>query len=647
MIYRNSDNNYTNLNQVLINRAYGESLFNEAVRLMGGETVEKLINWKESVASSSRTNVRYVVFMARRSYVLFLLLEKMTEEQLEETENQHFLTDSGMLLQCEKLYEYYIHHGKHFPEIVIVDDVLIHGRNINNFLRVLENHLLKIFESKSLETNVTVDYSTVRDAFAEAVTIRVFYCSKGQLLLSPRYLLSLESEEDVELSVLRQLSNQLSSLVLYADVANATYVISEKISAQQMKEVWNKIKQREENDKEIAAIKTVYQNSRQYLLIKYISGNKGHISSIGIVRFIYNQQDDSYRAIPLIILPQLDGKDTEILIDELSARYNSDEFSKWLDRLGKINGKRMLNEFLTLVMSNAFLQVFNADYGIEREQFDFANEIHKLARNYLIESVEQSENSLTKFLKNTKITGEDLNDIIRKVTHDQKELIENSSVNEQLSNQKMISIRRDIEKKFYELGWEDELNAVNCEKKIVFDTRDIFVRKNQDCYSLLKDFMGNKPQEERNYIIAIFLQMMDAGILSLSSFASEDDLVDGFRQFVKAGEQAMFLYPIAMYLYVPMLTMIEQSAGLKRVELESELEDFFESDKCDISEKDKQSIKAYVGKVYQIKQKMVEWNGNYYRKIDLPDKEKNISNMRQLFDQQRKYMREYLEFSRM
>ena len=67
MIYRNSDNNYTNLNQVLINRAYGESLFNEAVRLMGGETVEKLINWKESVASSSRTNVRYVVFMARRS----------------------------------------------------------------------------------------------------------------------------------------------------------------------------------------------------------------------------------------------------------------------------------------------------------------------------------------------------------------------------------------------------------------------------------------------------------------------------------------------------------------------------------------------------------------------------------------------------
>ena len=64
-------------------------------------------------------------------------------------------------------------------------------------------------------------------------------------------------------------------------------------------------------------------------------------------------------------------------------------------------------------------------------------------------------------------------------------------------------------------------------------------------------------------------------------------------------------------------------------------------------QKDKQSIKAYVGKVYQIKQKMVEWNGNYYRKIDLPDKEKNISNMRQLFDQQRKYMREYLEFSRM
>ena len=639
--------NYTNFNSAFVNRGYGDSLFNEAVRLMGSETVGKLIEWKESVASSSRTNVRYVIFMARRSYVLFLLLEKMTQKRLEDTENQYFLTDSGMLLQCEKLYEYYIHHGKHFPEIVIVDDVLIHGRNINNLLRVLEKHLLKLFEAKSFESNVPVDYSAVRDAFAEAVTIRVFYCSKEKLLLSPRYLLSLESEEFVELSELRQLSNQLSSLVLYADIANATYVISEKISDQQMKEIWSMMKQREEIDKEIAAIKTVYQNNRQYLLIKYLGGYDGYISSIGIVRFIYNQQDDSYRAIPLIILPQLDRDETETLINELSAKYDSEKFSKWLDRLDKIDGKRMLNEFLTLVMSNAFLQSFNADYGIDRDKSDFANEVHKLARNYFIESAEQSEKSLTEFLKDAKITGEDLNVIIRNVVHNQKDLIENSSENGQLSDQKKICIRKDIENKFYELGWEDELNAVSCEKMIVFDTRDIFVRKNQDCYSLLKVFMDNKTREERNYYLAIFFQMMDAGILSLSSFASENDSVDGFRQFIKAGEQAMFLYPIAMYLYVPLLTMIEQNAGLKRVDIFSELEDFFDSDKCDISGKDKENIKSYVDKIYQIEQKMAEWNGNYYRKLDLPDREKNINNMRQFFERQKKYMQEYLEFSRM
>ena len=647
MKYNNIRKNYTNVNNAFINRDYAESLFDEAVRLMGSETVEKLIKWKESVASSSRTNVQYVIFMARRSYVLFLLLEKMTEKRLEDTENQCFLTDSGMLLQCEKLYKYYIRHGKQFPEIVIVDDVLIHGRNINNFLRVLENHLLKLFEAKSFETNGHVDYSAVRDAFAEAVSIRIFYCSKGQLLLSPRYLLSLESEEEVELSELRQLSNQLSSLVLYADIANATYVISEKISDQKMKEIWSEMKQREENDTEIAAITTVYQNNRQYLLIKYFSVNEGHISSIGIVRFIYNQQDDSYRAIPLIILPQSDSNETETLIKELSVEYSSEEFSRWVNRLGKINGKRMLNEFLTLIVSNAFLLAFNADYGVERDEFDFANEIHKLARNYFIESAERSEKSLTGFLKDAKITGEDLNRIISNVTHDRKDLIKKSSINDQLSDQKKSYIRRDIESTFYGLGWEDELNAVKCEKKIVFDTRDIFVRKNQDCYSLLKSFIDNKPFEERNYYLAIFLQMMDAGILSLSSFASEDDLVDGFRQFIKAGEQAMFLYPIAMYLYVPLLTMIEQNASLKRVDFYSELEDFFDSDKCDISGKDKQDIKKYVDRIYQIEQKMAEWNGNYYRKLDLPDREKNISNMRQFFEQQKKYMQEYLEFSRM
>ena len=75
MKYSNISKNYTNLNNVFFDRDYAESLLNEAIRLMGSETVEKLIEWKESVASSSRTNVQYVIFMARRSYVLFLLLE--------------------------------------------------------------------------------------------------------------------------------------------------------------------------------------------------------------------------------------------------------------------------------------------------------------------------------------------------------------------------------------------------------------------------------------------------------------------------------------------------------------------------------------------------------------------------------------------
>lgn len=624
-----------------------DRLQNEAIRLMGRETVDNLMRWKDAVTSLNRKNVKFVIFMARRCYILFLLLESMTGTPLSDDENHYFLTDSGMLLQCEKLYEYYIHHRMHFPEIVIVDDVLIHGRNINNFLRVMEDHLIKVFEEKNSGDDVAVDYKVIRNAFAEAVTIRVFNCSKGQLLLSPRFLLCLEGYQYVELSELRQLSNQLSSLVLFADIANATYVISEKISAQQMERIKQETMQREKQDKEIAAITTVYQNSVQYLLLKYFKRSQKDISSIGIIRFIYNQQDESYRAIPLIILPQLDQKETDMLIAELSAKYDSEEFTGWLKRLRNISGKRMLNEFITLILSNSLLLAFNAVYGIKRDETDFSREVHKLARNYLIDSVKKSEENLTRFLIDVIIKEEDLCSIINKVTQRKKDLIVITEKKDRLSDLEKSRIRKKLEKRFYDLGWEDELSAVNCEKKIVFDTRGIFVRKNSDCYSLIQRLVNLETWEGRNYLIAIFFQMMDAGILSLSSFASDDDSVDGFRQFIKAGEQAMFLYPIAMYLYVPLLTLIEQSARLKGIGIYSELEDFFDSAICDIPAEDKVSIKRYIEKIYMIEQKMEEWNGNYYRKIDLPDEKRRINSKRQFYEQQIKYRREYQEFSKM
>ena len=640
-------------------------LYNEAERLLGSETLQNLIEWKRRVLSSES---EYTVFMARRSYVLFLLMEKMTGEpfsdETESGEEQHFptgktsktcLTDSGVMLQCEEIYDYYENNGKQFPRIDIVDDVLIHGRNINHFLRVLENRFLEIFEKRHQisetysEEELCREQDAFRNAFAEAVTIRVFYCDNGPLLLSPRFLLCLVPYEYVDISELRQLSGLLSSLVLYTDVANATYVISEKITDAQMQAIDEKARKAASQKDSWAYVSSRYQGNRQNLLIRYFHGNHGKISAIGIVRFQYHYQNNSYRAIPLVIIPRLDASETGLLSQMLAGGYRLNEdirrrFERRVSKLQSVSGLRLMNEFLTLIMSNIMLKEFNRKFEVKQDRDDFNREVKKLSRNYYEGSLDRSQKALAQFLQDNLLTEKDLEEIVYLVTAGNREFIEITGNGPEPDKKEKDSIRIEIEDRFYQLGCEDEREAIKLEKKIVLDLRGIFKRKNQDCFTILKSFFGNKNVPSRNYQLALFLQMMDAGILSLSSFASDDANVHGLQQLVKAGEQAMFLLPIRMYLYVPMLNMMEQVAGYRQTAFANELERFFDSTDCRIEEKEKEKIRKYVRDIHDLGQNMSEWDGNFYGKLELPDEERNIMDVGEYFKAQLQYMNQYKKF---
>ena len=57
-----------------------------------------------------------------------------------------------------------------------------------------------------------------------------------------------------------------------------------------------------------------------------------------------------------------------------------------------------------------------------------------------------------------------------------------------------------------------------------------------------------------------FLQMMDAGGTTVSSYAPNNVNVVGFAQYTKAGEQSLMILPLRLYDYIPMLDRIEYEA---------------------------------------------------------------------------------------
>ena len=102
-----------------------------AFSIVGEDVMTGLQKWYKDALE---TKWEYVVFIVRRSYILALLMEKITGKKMAANETNHYLTDASMILHCDELAA--IYRKKHrFPTTLLCDDVCIHGRNINHFIK--------------------------------------------------------------------------------------------------------------------------------------------------------------------------------------------------------------------------------------------------------------------------------------------------------------------------------------------------------------------------------------------------------------------------------------------------------------------------------------------------------------------------------
>lgn len=580
----------------------------EALEILGEEDLAGLMRWYEDTLDSGRN---YVVFVGQRSYILALIMEALTGKKMEENSIACFLTDASLFLHCERLARMYERYHR-FPGILLCDDTVVYGKNINHFIELMESRLISLLDQYEEEE--------IKDAFAAAIRIHAYVRSDKPLLLLGRYQLRLQYKRRVEPLSLHRLSSNISTLILHSDIANAVYIYSRHLTEDQFQRV-------DRSD----YVETIYQGTKQYAKIVFIG--REEIKAVFSLRIIRNTGQEGYRVIPFVFLPNLSGEETEKIFghiqEGLRAGEMDERYLEWMCRLQDVWGKRTFNELVTLILGQVLLQEFWVKNGIDmtegtgrepvtrQKSSDRAYEIRKLARNYNTGSLEGTEAFLKVILSGKWFTPGDVARIICSAVERDRKLIRMEPGRTVPGEKEKQAIRERIEDYFWEKEKEEKSAAHALSWESYYPTAKRSERRVRGCGFLLWEISEGYTEPENRYCIAYFLQMMDAGVLALSSYASKNTRVVGFAQFAKTGELSQMIQPIRMLEWIPVIIAVEMEGEWLCRPFEEILRRYGRSEECDLSQEEIWKMIQFKEELTQMGQKARDWDWNYVKKTDV------------------------------
>lgn len=568
--------------------------------ILRSDIMAALEDWHNRILDSG---CKYVVFVVRRCYLLELYMVQATGRSMEKEGDKVFLTDASSYLRCEELANYYREH-RSFPRILFVDDILIHGRNLNRLISDMENRICSILEEGEAER---YSIGAVQEAFLAAVEIQVFARARENLLLWEKYERKLRYIRPMEIKEWREFSSQISMLILSADIANAVYVFSQHITDEEFSRISG-----QEGFQEFE--ESAYQNIRQFTSVRFWE-TRGRVQAVYTIRIVKNMLCEGYRVIPFVFIPDLDVRETESVMREVQNILPPAE-GEWLEELKKIEGMRSYNELLSLILSHGLLQEFNQDFGIvqEAKSESWELELDKLARNYDSGDLEGTREHLRNIIETPLYKKRELDDLLSKCISGENCIVEVSGEGEALTSEERKKLLSYEENYFYGKGRKAEVEAYEYSQLPYISNKKRVERFARKVPGELKRLFSGFSRRRLKTGFVYFLQLMDSGILGINSIAPRDSAVTGYSQFVKYGEMSLLIPTIRLYEYIPLLTMMERKCRQKGWDMKEELESFSRSSHCveGLNADKVEEIETYMGELKEVDQRIEDWSGNYY-----------------------------------
>jgi len=543
----------------------------------------------------------YKVIMARRAFNLnYIFIGKYRAVFDQEYLLDNIISNNALLLSAKRLAIHYAKWG-FFPKILICDDIMMYGRTIMRLIDELYSGIVYYIRQLDIKEH----YVLRKNDLFDAITIYVFTKNDESILVDNRYRLI--TEEEMPITDIRHLSQQISDCIQNFGMANTSYVISSDLSNKEMHMVYFSYDR----------LDTVY--SFQYRGRNQIVYVRERRNSIGTIRVqVPDDYSDYGNIITSLVILDSYNKDQ---LDAIGFRM-ADWFRRYVrnGRIAEILECRCpFSDCTRMQMISYILSVFNlayygrrvldlnnnelyqllirSDYGKIAANFDFA---YRIADELADLFQEVSFNRLTDRY------------IIELMSKGNKEIIQYPT--------HILHSRKGIyelaENIFYEKGIDAEEEAFSYKiRREIYDTQSEPVDSidlNGYLYSMEKYGKSNKGRD-----VGCALCLMDSGLISMNIEKREYSCYP----VLKAGELATSVFARRYSVFIPALAVVEKyfyRRGKYKMRVLDSFIDFLQghcySRYSEVLNDDKELLKEFVQdkdmafEIYRTGQIFGDWN---------------------------------------
>ena len=520
--------------------------------------------------------------------------------------DRYYTTDINLACLGELLARYY-DENQVLPHMLIVDELLLHGRTLNSVLKNLEHSILSSisFPYKAPENSNPKNQpfylyiqriqkqsmtGSAQSQFLSSLELRVFVQNDDPLLLLPQYQRQLWAQSIRTPIQTRELSKQFSLLVSVSTVNNNSYSWSIHSS--------NRPKPVDISDINIEKVNTAHSSIRQATFL-WAYPNKQRPLALFTFRLKHSylapeEGNNKWLGVPFVLTGRIPTKSLYAFYRQLCLdmpKLLLPFFHRYLDtrQSGKAYWRRLL-EINDLILCGLFTKKLFGN-GITAQDLD----LNMLARNFtdftsLLSRKESSPPNVQNELEMLwsfllEQPAERLNEYLKVLLQNAEpiwDLPHLSDTFRPVPPSVTLELQQTLDLNVARLGYETEANAYRRYRKIsaledrqpfwglCFHLEDVLAPLLDSCHNDLG----------RVYtLMALLVQQMDLGIIGISPIRSvlnaRNELTEPVSSLeLRAGEQTMVIKPALYQAYIPVLIESKKRFGENWDDVEAEIQRF-------------------------------------------------------------------------
>lgn len=480
-----------------------------------------------------------------------------------------FLSQNALFSYVENITAEYAQRGV-FPRILIVDELIIYGRQATAFLKDLESAIIHEWNQKYRERLGGQTERQIRRDFLNAIDVRI-YAQDDHAPLEERYFSRIRSEKRMQRSEWREMTLKMAAGLTRSDlVENASYAPFFRLD----KEDYVRLKKQLGDDGWNVRHWTyhcldadIWQNRRIAFMNKVVLQ--------GTLRVHEDACSDTVRIVPLALFEKISAENLKAVSKDLEQFFaeKSPEAFKHIIRLLKSECPILLKvkmQWISFLLS--IIMFFDAleragimfklstvdKYGFSKNR---NHDLDKIAKNFgFLDDTFKALYTLCASEKNAQTLRHGLRTMLYTKLKDSLVLLRTPGEVENAPPQSAEKYIRPAEDFFFKAGARDEkyLSIIKTQGLVYSVIVPTNIHSSMSKY--LKYFRENTKEFSYalNDCIGILLMMMDVGVTAMTIRDENDEFGEAFlSNWVRAGEQSLYVLARRYYRFFPALVELE------------------------------------------------------------------------------------------